>query len=468
VVVIGDGAATAGMAFEALNHAGELGRPLVVIFNDNGMSIAPNVGGLSKTGNAKAYFESLGLEYRGPVDGHALYPLIDELRKLDDVTGPVVLHVKTRKGRGYAPAEADPFRWHATGGFDVASGERKPAPKAPASWTTLFADILAKLADADPRLVAITAAMPDGTGLDRFAKTHPDRMYDVGIAEQHAVTFAAGMATQGMKPVCAIYSTFLQRGFDQIVHDVALQNLPVVFAMDRAGLVGADGPTHHGVLDLAYLRIIPNLVIAAPRDPNELQRLLVTALDADQPFAVRFPRGTAPAIELDEHPEPLEIGRAEQLRRGDDVAIVALGKTVDSALAAAELLVSAGISATVVDARFVKPLDEELLCEVARNCDRIVTVEDHGVHGGLGSALLEMLAVNNLRPAVRCLGIGDRFVDHGDTDEQWCEVGIDPRSVAMAARELVESDSRAGVPKWPSNGRSAAKSAPVLARRNSA
>ncbi|TFH19112.1 MAG: 1-deoxy-D-xylulose-5-phosphate synthase, partial [Myxococcales bacterium] len=454
VVVIGDGAATSGMSFEALNHAGELERPLLVVFNDNGMSIAPNVGGLSKTDRAREYFEALGLDYVGPIDGHDVDLLVDELGRLREITRATVLHVRTKKGRGYAPAEADPFGWHATGAFDIASGKRKAsspsASKSAPTWTAVFADVLSYLADRDPRMVAITAAMPDGTGLDRFALTHPDRVYDVGIAEQHAVTFAAGLATEGLRPVCAIYSSFLQRAFDQVVHDVALQRLPVIFAMDRAGLVGADGPTHHGLLDLAYLRVIPGMVVAAPRDPVELQRLMVTALAENRPFAIRFPRGAAPVMELEDDARPFPVGRGELLRSGDDVALVALGKTVDAALEAADVLAEAGVSAAVADARFVKPLDACLLGELAESCGRVVTIEDHSVHGGLGSAVLELFAERGLRPEVKCLGVGDAFVDHGDTDGQWKEVGIDPQSIAVAARDLVKGrDGRALPPSWP-------------------
>ncbi|MBW2273451.1 MAG: 1-deoxy-D-xylulose-5-phosphate synthase [Deltaproteobacteria bacterium] len=442
VSVIGDGAATCGMAFEALNHAGEIGVDLKVVLNDNGMSIAPSVGGLARSGGYRAYFESLGIGYAGPVDGHDLAALLEAVRELRDATGPQVLHVKTRKGRGYAPAEADPFGWHATSPFDVASGERAPAASGgPPSWTEAFADALARLADRDPRLVAITAAMPDGTGLDRFARSHPERVYDVGIAEQHAVTFAAGLAAEGQRPVCAIYSSFLQRAFDQIVHDVALQRLPVIFALDRAGLVGADGPTHHGALDLSYLRMIPGLVVAAPRDENELQHLLATALESDRPFALRFPRGAAPGVPLDPDPKPLPIGRGEVLREGRDVALVALGKTVAAAQQAADLLAVRGISAAVVDARFVKPLDDRTLTRVAKQCGAVLTVEDHAIHGGFGSAVLELLADTAPEVAIRRLGIPDRFLEHGSVEEQWRAAGIDADSIAAQVLRWLDGDA---------------------------
>ncbi|HEY8155802.1 MAG TPA: 1-deoxy-D-xylulose-5-phosphate synthase [Myxococcota bacterium] len=431
VAVIGDGAATAGMAFEGLNHAGWLETDLRIVFNDNGMSIAPSVGGLSRGGRAREYFESLGIAYLEAVDGHDLGALLPALERLLARSGPALLHVRTRKGCGYAPAEADPYKWHATAPFEPATGAARTngAGGAP-TWTAAFADALARLADRDPRVVAITAAMPDGTGLDRFARRHPDRCYDVGIAEQHAVTFAAGLAAEGLRPVCAIYSTFLQRAFDQIVHDVALQRLPVIFALDRAGLVGADGPTHHGVFDLGYLRMIPNLVVAAPRDENQLARLLETAVRSGRPFALRFPRGSATGVAVDPLPEPLPIGRAELLRQGGDVALLGIGRTVAVAQRAAELLEARGIQAGVVDARFVKPLDEALIGAVARRSRFVVTLEDHAALGGFGSAVLELLAREAPLCQVRLHGLGDAFVEHGDLRDQWRAARIDPESVA--------------------------------------
>jgi 1-deoxy-D-xylulose-5-phosphate synthase len=438
VAVIGDGASTAGMSFEAFNHAGFLGTDLKVVFNDNGMSIAPNVGALARGGDPRPYFETLGFQVQGPVDGHDLGALLPALEALRDARGPTVLHVRTRKGKGFAPAEADPFGWHATVPFCVESGQRRgSATQGPPTWTACFAEALARVAERDPRVVALTAAMPDGTGLDRFARHHPDRWYDVGIAEQHAVTFAAGLAAEGMRPVCAIYSSFLQRGFDQVVHDVALQGLPVVFVLDRAGLVGADGPTHHGVFDLGYLRPIPNLVLAAPRDENELQHLLATAVDSGRPFVLRFPRGPALGVALDPDPKPLPIGRASVLRRGDDLLLVGLGKTVTTALDAAERLAEIGVSTTVIDARFVKPLDAQLLAAAARRCGRVLTVEDHAAIGGLGSAVLECLAAEAPGTSVRILGVGDAFVEHGEVMEQWSQAAIDAPSVVRAARALL-------------------------------
>ena len=432
VAIIGDGSATSGMSFEALNHAGHLEADARVVFNDNGMSIAPSIGGLKKTGDARKYFESLGFQYLGPVDGHNLDALLPALEQMRDTSGPVVLHAITQKGHGFAPSEADPYGWHACKPFDPKTGKHLPGSGKPStpSWTQFFAEALVTIADRDPRVVAITAAMPDGTGLDHFERAHPDRVYDAGIAEQHAVTFAAGMATENMRPVCAIYSTFLQRAFDQIVHDVALQNLPVTFAIDRAGLVGADGPTHHGVLDIGYLRMIPNLIIAAPRDENQLQHLLATAIESGRPFAVRFPRGNALGVELDPEPKAIPIGKAEMLRDGKDVALFAIGKAVEAATKAADLLAAQGISARVVDARFVKPLDDQALVSAAERFSRIVTIEDHMATGGFGSAVLERLAM--LAPDARVLvcGLADRFVEHGETDDQWAAGGIDPESIA--------------------------------------
>ncbi|MEM7543753.1 MAG: 1-deoxy-D-xylulose-5-phosphate synthase, partial [Pseudomonadota bacterium] len=438
VAVIGDGSATAGMSFEALNHAAHLRSSLRVVLNDNGMSIAPSTGGLHRTGDFRGYVGALGWRYIGPVDGHDLSALLEAMRKLRESDGPALLHVKTKKGHGYPPAARDPYRWHATAPFDVDSGERSAGSGGALSWTHLFAEALARLADRDERVVAITAAMPDGTGLDRFAERHPDRVYDVGIAEQHAVTFAAGLAAEGLRPVCAIYSTFLQRAFDQIVHDVALQDLPVTFALDRAGLVGADGPTHHGAFDLSYLRAIPNLGVAAPRDANELQHLLATAIDSGRPFALRYPRGSAVGRLSDPDPKPLPIGRGALLREGEDVALVALGKTVEPALSAAERLADQGIEASVVDARFVKPLDARLIEEVANVTGRVITIEDHALAGGLGSAVAELSASERLRVEIRCLGLPDRFIEHGDAGDQWREAGIDSDAIVAAAIEQVQ------------------------------
>ncbi len=454
VAVLGDGASTAGMSFEALNHGGHLGARLRVVYNDNGMSIAPNVGGLHRTGRKREYFEALGWKVIGPVDGHSLAALLPAVRELRDAEGPCLLHVRTRKGAGFAPAEADPFRWHATTPFDATAGVRH-ARSAPRTWTHAFADALGRVADDDPRVVAITAAMPDGTGLDRFARRHPDRVYDVGIAEQHAVTFAAGLAAEGLRPVCAIYSSFLQRAFDQIVHDVALQDLPVVFALDRAGLVGGDGPTHHGLLDLAYLRMVPGLVVAAPRDEDELASMLAMACRSERPFAIRFPRGPVPApiptrlaargaTSATTPVSPRRVGSpagAEWLRDGETLALVAIGRTVSPALEAADELATRGISARVLDARFVKPLDEVCLLEAARRLGRIVTIEDHARIGGLGSAVAELVAEHAPMCRLLSLGVGDAFVQHASVEHQRSEAGIDAAAIVARVLGWLEKDA---------------------------
>ncbi len=439
VAIIGDGGATSGMAFEALNHAGEIESPVRIVYNDNGMSIAPTVGGLSRTGAIEALARSLHLDFLGPVDGHDLEALLPMMRALHAAQRPTLLHVYTRKGEGFAPATADPYRWHATPPFDPRSGARGAASKpTQVSWTQAFQSALIERAEQDDRVLAITAAMPDGTGLDGFAERFRDRFLDVGIAEQHAVTFAAGLAAEGLRPVCAIYSTFLQRAFDQLVHDVALQSLPVTFALDRAGLVGGDGPTHHGALDLAYLRIVPNLVVAAPRNDVELRRLLATAIEWGGPFALRYPRGPAVHASREEAIEPLPVGRGEVLREGDDVALLTLGKGVGAALEAADGLAARGVSARVVDARFAKPLDADLIASAATECGAVLTLEDHVLAGGFGSAVLELLAERAPLARVACIGLSDRFVEHGSVEAQWRAEGMAPESIIARALALLE------------------------------
>ena len=484
VAVIGDGALTAGMAFEALNHAGHLGTDLIVILNDNRMSIAPNVGALARYLNQLRtdptytrvraeiervleqvprvgsqavrwlqrlkdslkylvvpgmLFEALGFRYIGPVDGHRLGDLIRILEAVKRLRGPVLVHVITQKGKGYAPAEGDPWTWHGPRPFDPATGKMEPGKAGePPSYTTVFARTLVELARQDPRLVAITAAMPDGTGVATFAREFPDRAFDVGIAEQHAVALAAGLALGGLRPVVAIYSTFLQRAYDQIVHDVGLQRLPVIFAIDRAGIVGADGETHQGLYDIAYLRPLPGFVLMAPKDENELRHMLKTAVEYEQgPVAVRWPRGAGVGVPLDEPLQALPIGRAELLRPGRDVALLAYGSMVHPALAAAALLAAEGIDAAVVNARFAKPLDEELLGEILAETGRAVTVEEHAAAGGFGSAVLEMAARHGIGARIRCLGVPDRIVEHGDPAHFRALFGLTPEGIAAAARELV-------------------------------
>jgi 1-deoxy-D-xylulose-5-phosphate synthase len=470
VAVIGDGAMSGGMAYEALNHAGASGLDVAVVLNDNGMSISPAVGALAAhlaqrvaspaatarraalgfaeglpAGVARlaqrvdetmqgivappTLFEALGLRYAGPVDGHDLDALLRALATLRDGRGPRLLHVVTKKGRGFGRAEADPVAYHGVSRFEPAAGLAAPAPSAPA-YTQVFGDWMCDEAGRDPRVVAITPAMREGSGLTRFAREFPDRFHDVGIAEQHALTFAAGLACEGMRPVVAIYSTFLQRGYDQLIHDVCLQNLPVVFAIDRAGLVGADGATHHGVFDLAYLRCVPNVVVMAPSDALELRRMLATGLAHAGPSAIRYPRGAAQVPAAPEAVEPLAIGRARVLRHGRRVAILAFGAMVKAARAAGDAL-----DATVVDMRFVKPLDEPCALELAATHDLVVTLEEHALAGGAGAAVAELFARERAAADLFSIGIADRFVDHGEPAELLSAAGLDASSVERAIRE---------------------------------
>ncbi|MBN1458281.1 MAG: 1-deoxy-D-xylulose-5-phosphate synthase [Armatimonadetes bacterium] len=479
VAVVGDGAMTGGMAFEALNLAGHLSTPLIVVLNDNQMSISRNVGALAgylrkvrldpHYLRAKAEFESvlsrvpggesiidavgrlkdgvkqvlmpgmlfeeLGFTYLGPIDGHDLSAVIDTLEHARDLERPVLVHCVTQKGRGYVPAENDAAKWHRTGAFDVDTGEPVSVSSG-LSFTHTFGEQMVRAADLDERVVAITAAMKAGTGLSEFAERFPDRFFDVGMAEQTAVTFGAGLAAEGLRPVVAIYSTFLQRAYDQIVHDVALQKLPVTLALDRGGVVGEDGPTHHGVFDLSFLRHIPNLVVMAPKDLSELAAMLRTALELDAPAAIRYPRGegTNPP---DGDQKALPVGRAELLREGNEVAILAIGTMVGPAEAAAARLAEKGIGAAVLNARFVKPLDEDVICELATSCGRVVTVEENAVSGGFGSAVMEMLERRGISVPVLPLGIPDRFVEHGSRDELLADLGLEPEAVATAVAEFV-------------------------------
>jgi 1-deoxy-D-xylulose-5-phosphate synthase len=485
---------TAGMAFEGLNQAGFLEtRNFMVILNDNDMSINPNVGSLQGYLNqmisgqyykrwrdrielaikaipvqsvsmrlAKAakwseesfkriavpglLFEDLGFHYLGPVNGHdlpATLKILGEAKKKME-SGPVLLHVQTKKGYGYAPALKDPLKWHGVTAFDAETGEiRKvvadPAIPQPPSYTSVFGNTLTELARIDPKIVAVTAAMLDGTGLNIFQKASPERCFDVGIAEQHAVTFAAGLATQGMRPVAAIYSTFLQRGFDQVLHDVCLQNLPVTFAMDRAGLVGADGPTHHGLYDMAFLRCMPNLILMAPKDENELRQMLLTALYSNRPAALRYPRGAGTGAPLMEPVLALPIGKGELLKEGDQLALVAIGTMVAPAVAVAERLEADGISCAVINARFIKPLDKELIGQWARATRKVVALEEGCAPGGFTSAVAELLADERInRPLLRC-AVPDHLVQHGDQvrlmDEQGLSVAALHRRILAFARE---------------------------------
>ncbi len=482
VAVIGDGSMTAGMAFEGLNWAGDRKKDLIIILNDNEMSISPNVGALSAylnqimTGRRVtrlrndvkqflrgipnvgeqmvklsrqaeealksfltpgALFEELGFEYVGPLEGHRLDHLIPMLRNVKEHNRPVLVHVLTKKGKGYPFAELEPTKFHGIGPFNARTGDLAADPGGPPTYTEVFGRTMIKLARENPKVVAITAAMCSGTGLDAFAKEFPERFFDVGIAEQHGVTFAAGMATEGIVPVVAIYSTFMQRAYDQVLHDVCLQRLPVVLAMDRGGIAGDDGATHNGVFDFSYLRAIPNIVVMAPRDENELQHMLKTAVECGRPASVRYPRGRGLGVPLDETPGTLEIGKAEILLEGADLAIFAIGYTVQPALDAARRLREDGIDATVVNCRFVKPLDGDLLARVASATGKVLTVEENVLAGGFGSAVLELLEMKGLCGiGVKRLGIPDEFVEHGTQAEMRRKYGIDAEGILDAARKL--------------------------------
>jgi len=479
VAVIGDGSLTGGMAFEAINHAGHLKSNLLVILNDNEMSISPNVGALSafmsRTMTSELFrrarreteqflghlprfgkeliglvqraehslkgfltpgmlFEAFGFEYVGPIDGHRLDDLMETLRNATRLEGPVLIHILTKKGKGYGPAENEPARFHGIGPFDPATGASREVKGGPTSYTGVFGRTLVELAENDPRIVAVTAAMPDGTGLQPFAERYPSRFFDVGIAEQHAVTFAAGMAARGLRPVVAIYSSFMQRAYDSVIHDVCLQNLPVIFALDRGGLVGADGPTHHGSFDMSFLRLIPNLTVMAPRDEHELRRALVTALGHDGPFALRYPRGAGEGVGLGGAVEPLTIGCGEKLRDGKDGVICAVGVGVPSAMAAAALLAGEGLELAVIDARFIKPLDAELLAGEAVRTGRVITVEENALMGGFGSAVLECLAERGINVPVLRVGLPDAFIEQGSQKELRRRYELDAEGVAAKVR----------------------------------
>ncbi len=437
VAVIGDGALSAGMAIEALNHAGDLGADLLVILNDNQMSISPNVGALSRhlgrivqraqTADGAQPFAGFGFDYSGPVDGHDVHAMVAALEEQRSRRGPRLLHVVTRKGKGYAPAEADPVSYHGVSRFDPQLGLPAATPGAP-SYTEIFGEWLCDMAEHDPRLLAITPAMREGSGLVEFSARYPERYFDVAIAEQHAVTLAAGMACEGRKPVIAIYSTFLQRAYDQLIHDVALQNLDVLLAIDRAGVVGPDGPTHAGSFDLSYLRCVPNLVVMAPADENEARQMLYTGFMHRGPAAVRYPRGTGCGAAVRREMVALPLGRAELRRRGKAVAILAFGAAVSPALQAGEVL-----DATVLNMRFVKPLDERAVLDAALQHDLLITVEDNVIAGGAGAAVTECLAAHQVLVPVIHLGLPDRFLGHGSRDELLGESGIDAKGILRAA-----------------------------------
>ena len=481
IAVVGDGAMTGGMAFEALNLAGHLGTPIIVILNDNQMSISHNVGALAgylrkvrldphylraksdfeslvsrvplgeslidvvdrfKDGIKQLLipgmlFEELGFTYLGPVDGHRLPVLLETLQQARSLSRPVLIHCITQKGRGYVPAENDAIKWHRIGAFDVETGEPISLSSGH-SFTRVFGRAVVAAAEHDPRVVAVTAAMKEGTGLSEFAERFPGRFFDVGMAEQTAVTFGAGLAAAGMRPVVAVYSTFLQRGYDQIVHDIALPRLPVTLALDRAGLVGEDGPTHHGAFDLCYLRHIPEMVVMVPSDLSELVAMVRTALEMEGPSAIRYPRGEGTNLPTAEVP-PLPVGKADIVRRGDAVATLAAGTMVGPALVAAEMLSRSGIEACVINARFVRPLDSDLICQVASECGRVTTIEENSVTGGFGSGVAELLCDKGIRVPLLRLGLPDGFVEHGPREELLARLGLDPQGIRTSIAQFLQT-----------------------------
>ena len=490
VAIIGDGALSGGIALEGLNQAGHLKRRLMIVLNDNDMSISTNVGAMSgylnsiikgqRYNQAKdlakgvmdripliggklhglahdmeqvlknmvvpgTLFEELGFKYLGPYDGHDLELLLDLFNEHKDYDGPILIHVITKKGKGYTPAENKPIWSHGVNPFDIDTGEvHKSTKPAPPTYTAVFADALVELAKDDPKIIGVTAAMPEGTGMDKFAKAFPERMFDVGIAEEHAVTFCGGMATQGMKPVAAIYSTFLQRAFDQVFHDVAIMDLPVVFALDRGGIAGADGPTHHGIYDMAYLRVFPNMVCMAPKDEGELRHMVKTALECGHPASLRYPRGNGVGVPLEEM-RALPIGKGEVLREGDAATIFAIGNEVHPALQAAEMLAKDNISVTVINARFIKPLDDELIAKYCTPYSRIITVEEGSLAGGFGSAVMERCEQLELRNVMfHSIGIPDEYVHHGSQDVLRAQYDLHAEGIARRVREFLEQTDRGG------------------------
>lgn len=448
VAIAGDGVLTCGSSYEALANISDLPSQLLLIVNDNEYAISPNQGALpAALQHCKSrildggLFEQLGLQYFGPIDGHDLALLIDVLGELKDMQRPVVLHTLTTKGKGYAPAECNPCKFHGIAPFDIETGEILLSSQVP-TYSQVFGDELICIADRDPQVVAITAAMATGTGLAQFAETFPERFFDVGIAEQHAVSFSAGLALGGLHPVVAVYSSFLQRGYDGLIHDICLQDLPVTFVVDRAGLVGDDGPTHHGVFDLAYLRMIPGMIVAAPKDGKEFCAMLRWALGHPAPAAIRIPRGAVPnPLSSMGEPVPIEPGRAELLRDGRDVALFAIGSMVGPALEAADELHTMGISCAVVNARFAKPLDQDLLTDVAEQVGHVLTIEEHVRHGGFGSAVLEMLSQRDVTTPVTTLALPDAFIEHGDAKELLARFGLDASGIAQAAQSALDSNS---------------------------
>ncbi len=485
VSVIGDGSMTAGIAFEGLNQAGHIKKGLVVVLNDNDMSISENVGALANflsrkltgplatkvKGEVQRFveaipkiggglvnivkkaedslitlftpgmlFEGLGFHYVGPVDGHNIDDLVKVFKNVGAMDVPVLVHVTTKKGKGYAPAEREPSKFHGIGPFDVETGST--AKSTTLTYTKVFSSTLIEMAEADGKVVAITAAMPEGTGLGEFKERFPERFIDVGIAEQHAITFASGLAREGFKPVTAIYSTFLQRAYDQVFHDVCLDNVPLIMALDRAGLVGADGPTHHGLYDIAYLRHLPNMIVAAPKDGAELRSMMHSAVRYNAPVAIRYPRGATPEGTITDVRsaaiEDIELGRSEQLREGKDLTIIALGTMVGAALEAAESLNAKGIDAAVINARFVKPLDSEAILKAAKATGRIITIEEAALQGGFGSAVLELLEAEDVDCLVRRIGVPDSFIEQGTQKELYKDLGLDAEGIEKTIVEFMK------------------------------
>jgi 1-deoxy-D-xylulose-5-phosphate synthase len=476
LAVIGDGSFTAGMAFEGLNHAGHLKPDLIVILNDNEMSISNNVGGMSKhlsqimTGQVMTkikkevdqlllsipgigkevseyahrlddlvtgmfipgrLFEDLGFRYMGPLDGHDTNLLIDNLETASELKGPTLIHVITRKGKGYEVAEEKADVWHGAKPFDIATGEFKKSKKSPPAYTNVFADTLIELAKEDEKIIGITAAMPDGTGISKFGKVFPDRTFDVGMAEQHGVGYGGALSIEGFRPVIAIYSTFMQRAYDQIVHDIVGMNLPVTFAMDRAGIVGEDGATHQGLFDIAFLRTLPNMVIMAPKDENELRHMLKTSIYHPGPSSIRYPRGSGLGVKIDEEIKEIEVGKGEVIKDGKDLAIIAFGSMVDPSMKAAAMLEEKGFSVAVINARFAKPIDKSLIMKYAKKTGCLITTEEHSVQGGFGSAVLEVLQNFDERIPLKtkCIGVPDVLIEHGATGLIKKDLKLDPEGI---------------------------------------
>jgi 1-deoxy-D-xylulose-5-phosphate synthase len=501
VAVIGDGALSGGLALEGLNQAGHLKRKLMIVLNDNDMSISTNVGAMSGYLNSiikgQGYnqakdlargvmariplvggklhglasdmeqlfkhmivpgtlFEELGFKYLGPYDGHDLDLLVDVFEKNKDYNGPILIHVITKKGKGYTPAENKPIWSHGVTPFEIVTGEVKKSDKPqPPTFTAVFADALIEMARQDPKIVAVTAAMPEGTGLDKFAKVFPERMFDVGIAEEHAVTFCGGMATQGMKPIAAIYSTFLQRAFDQVFHDVAIMDLPVVFALDRGGIAGADGPTHHGIYDMAYLRLFPNMICMAPCDENELRHMVKTAFESGHPTSLRYPRGNGFGVPMDPVLEALPIGKGEVMREGSDAAIFAIGNEVWPAVRAAEALATEGIQVAVINARFIKPMDDSLIARYCTPGSKVITVEEGSLAGGFGSAVMERAQdLGFVDVDFHRIGIPDEYVHHGTADVLRAQYDLHSDGIARRVRKFLQGHHEAErLPLAVGNGR---------------